>query len=283
MNINVKTIFAKIGEILKSYSEQADALGNTFNTNKAFYESTYRNADGYIEADKAKISDALNTLIAGTRSELALCRQMLQQNLQEWSSEVPQEDFVRDMKTYLDFNLKRTEDELNADLKRCSGNLTSMRILQKIAKASGYDLSFDGPESFTADLRQLDSISASLDVSLPSSCKDFLPAMRQTSTGVWYSLDSVGAIMAQTVLNSYLRDLDSISDKWTAEIQPTIKACLQSLESAKNEKSVNIDDLSFQKTPADAELTVENPFEESLIIAGMSDAEAQRGQAHYFH
>lgn len=282
MNAETKRIFSKIADILTEYSRTADQLGNDYTSRKQYYEATYKEPAQYIESDKERIASALNTLIASTRSQLKICRDELQRNVAEWSAEAPADDFIKDMQTYVTFGLQRTEDELNADLKRCNGNLTSMRILRKVAKASGFDLAFDGPEAFAKDLRDLDGISNALDISLPSSCKDFLPAMRQTSTGVWYSLDSVGAIMAQTVLNGYLRDLDSISDKWTADIQPTIKACLQSLESSKNEKSENIDVFSFQQTLESTTLTAENPFESDGFFADADPAKCAEQAKYYF-
>jgi len=109
--------------------------------------------DGLISAARSKIAAADKELSDSlTQDHIPALRAALR----DFVCETPDSAFVVLLRGFKDFDVKLSKMEIEALVERSEGNYAALRMLQTVAKKSGFDVSAPQAEDFTNDLRQIE-------------------------------------------------------------------------------------------------------------------------------
>lgn len=258
MNAKVKNSFSEIGKILADFFKTTEAIGTRYAEQKQRNTDFFKDAAPFNTELKASSAKGLADLAESTRRKLSDCKNELQTALNAWLVEMPPETLTNKLRLYDVFHVKASPAELTALLAEAKGNFFSLRVIAGIAEKSGYVVDYPQPEAFENDLKSLNNVIDAIPYTLPGTCTDIAPATRLVH-GVQYPVDGLTMSVASTFAKSYSDHLTEASDRWAADVQPTVKQLTKAVESGE----IAEDDLASNlPETGDVSLKAKNPFED---------------------
>lgn len=154
--------------------------------------------------------------------------------------------FLENMRTIREFGIKLDETELPTYINQAAGNLTALRVLGEVVKASGLKLQYAGIDEFNADIKRVETFGAKCQNYAPEGmwnlALEALPdaEFRREDGSVSHSLGRptiTSFILGNAGVESMLRDCDGeMLKRWTGSEVPSVEAFVQRLEALNDDK-----------------------------------------------
>lgn len=189
----------------------------------------------HLEAARKSVKDAEASLALACR----VCANKMRDCLKSMTTKPVDPGFLENMRTFREFGIKLNKNELPMYINQAAGNLTALRVLEEVAKASGFKLKYTGIDAFSEDVKTVEQFGAMCQNYAPEDLRDLakhvLPdaeARRDDGT-VMYSIGRptfTSFILSNARINSMLRDCEGeMLSRWTTSEVPDVEEFAEQL------------------------------------------------------
>ncbi|MBR2310508.1 MAG: hypothetical protein IKA47_08270 [Oscillospiraceae bacterium] len=267
----------RITQIMQAYREKVESARSRYN------DATFEQEKAaYIENARAQIQEADKNLQSEVNMfSLPKLRRELSSKISEPISD---NGFLNTLKTYRDLGVKMQPSEIEAFIARAGGNYAALRVLDSIARDSGYKITMPTVDAYEADIRRLE-------VRVPmmyapteymAEAKELMnqrPIFQKGQTeAVQFAgtTDVMDFILNAAKVNLALNSMEEIGGRWASTFVPSLEQIADDLagsawaeEGAKIQREKALND--------SAEYTaIEQSFDPDAVKAKCEAAEAER-------
>ena len=199
---------------------------STYNVERDRNKGLYTEAALAAQAAQAQESGrrAVAQQMEDTRAAVLAEIEKMRSALYAWIAEPANPDFLVQLRTYHDFDLRMEQIEIEAMAEQAAGNFVALRCLNAVAEKSGFHVNTPTLPDYIKDLDTIQRGFDALYLYAPQGdghSTDLLP--NKNYRGIDYgrptSTDVSIAVAGAKALEGTLRE---IQERWSAHVQPTI-------------------------------------------------------------
>ena len=233
---------------------------STYNVERDRNKGLYTEAALAAQAAQAQESGrrAVAKQMEDTRAAVLAEIEKMRSALYAWIAEPANPDFLAQLRTYHDFDLRMEQIEIEAMAEQAAGNFVALRCLNAVAEKSGFHVNTPTLPDYMKDLDAIQRGFDALYLYAPQGdghSTDLLP--NKNYRGIDYgrptSTDVSIAVAGAKALEGTLRE---IQERWSAHVQPTITKT----EDLSADEVNDIVNAAARKTP-DAVTVVHHPVD----------------------
>lgn len=258
---------------------------STYNVERDRNKGLYTEAALAAQAAQAQESGrrAVAQQMEDTRAAVLAEIEKMRSALYAWIAEPANPDFLAQLRTYHDFDLRMEQIEIEAMAEQAAGNFVALRCLNAVAEKSGFHVNTPTLPDYMKDLDAIQRGFDALYLYAPQGdghSTDLLP--NKNYRGIDYgrptSTDVSIAVAGANALEGTLRE---IQERWSAYVRPTITKT----EDLPADEVKDIVSAAARKTPDAVTVDQNNTAEDEARRMGAEQAEADRraaeGLKHY--
>ena len=213
--------------ILYRHIAGVNSAYSTYNVERDRNKGLYTEAALAAQAAQAQESGrrAVAQQMEDTRAAVLAEIEKMRSALYAWIAEPAAVDFLAQLRTYHDFDLKMEQIEIEAMAEQAAGNFVALRCLNAVAEKSGFHVNTPTLPDYIKDLDTIQRGFDALYLYAPQNgdghSTDLLP--NKNYRGIDYgrptSTDISITVAGAKALEGTLRE---IQERWSAHVQPTI-------------------------------------------------------------
>ena len=271
--------------ILYRHIAGVNSAYSTYNVERDRNKGLYTEAALAAQAAQAQESGrrAVAQQMEDTRAAVLAEIEKMRSALYAWIAEPANPDFLAQLRTYHDFDLRMEQIEIEAMAEQAAGNFVALRCLNAVAEKSGFHVNTPTLPDYMKDLDAIQRGFDALYLYAPQGdghSTDLLP--NKNYRGIDYgrptSTDVSIAVAGANALEGTLRE---IQERWSAYVRPTITKT----EDLPADEVKDIVSAAARKTPDAVTVDQNNTAEDEARRMGAEQAEADRraaeGLKHY--
>lgn len=244
MNAMIKYTFDAIRQAYSAYKTRVADILQKYRDGVAYARERYSAAvfqqekEALMQNARADIEAAdkqLHTSVNG--ASLPKLRRELDAHM---SAPISDFGFLTTLRTYKDLGVKMQPSEIEAFIRRADGNYAALRVLDSIARESGYKIAMPTVEDYEADIRNLRARIPMMYAphEFIAEAKEIMAQKPIFRMGEDEALQFAGAtdaldfILNAATVDSRLKGMDEMSARWSAAIVPTLEQIKEELGDA---------------------------------------------------
>lgn len=228
---------------------------------------------GHIETARNSVKAAQTDLAQDCR----LAAKKMRDCLSSMTVKPVNPTFLENMRICREFGIKLNKSEFPALIKLAAGNMTALRILDDVAKASGLKLKYTSIDTFSADIERVEQFGLGTKNYAPdnlwSVALEVLPNLEYCrADGTTYSMGRptvTNFILGKSSIEGMLRDCDGdMLKRWTNAEVPSVEDLVERMKKENDGKTTVAHEVIAE---ADHEKAVENAAD-SIDVATHDEA-----------
>lgn len=233
--MNKRTLDAIRTAVLKFQSTMQDCLAD-YRSGIERFQTSHRKADFTPEAwdrllteEKARLAADVRTRTAAAQKQLstAIGEQIpaLRTELIEQLRTVPNSFFIDQLKNFQTFGLQPSELDCQAMLEVNAGNLTGLKMMNKMLEnvKSPFRVTGSVSTDFEKDLTSLERFASRDQLFVPDTLlHDAVECFGGMDRGMGYRWDTISLLTASAFVKGFLEDIDQMEGRWSGEILPSL-------------------------------------------------------------
>ena len=236
LKTDIKRYQAEVEAALRNYSTQIE------NDAKWYKEDICaQRKEEHLKAARESVKNAEAGIALASR----VAANKMRDCLKSMTSKPINPDFLENMRIIREFGVKLDKTELQNWVSLAVGNLTALRILEEVAKASGFKLNYTNFDAFNADIERVERFGANCQNYAPEGmwniAYEALPDVelrRDDGSVVHCSYgrpNATSLILGNAYVDSMLKDCDGdMLKRWTSSEVPGIGEIVKNMQEENN-------------------------------------------------